>query len=87
MTEQMELAARMLEWLSRDAGRLRQFMALTGYAPDDMMRDIESPALLRAAMEHLMADEALLLQFCADTGTPPQDCAHALQRLQAGEIS
>ncbi len=74
------LPALMLEWLSRDAARLEAFRAASGYAPAAMLADVGSPALLRAVFEHLMADESLLLQFCADTGTPPEHCARLWQR-------
>ena len=78
------LAAAMLEWLSRDAGRLARFCDLSGYTPEDMMRDVGSRPLLMAVLEYLMQDEPLLLQFCADTGASPRDCALIWQRLRQG---
>ena len=74
------LPALMLEWLSRDAARLQAFCAASGYGPATMLADAGSPALLQAVFEYLMADEALLLQFCADTNTPPEHCSRLWQR-------
>jgi len=79
------LALTMLEWLARDAARLERFMALTGYTPETLQRDAASKAGQLAVLEHMMSDEPLLLQFCADTGTRPEDCAATWRRLQAGE--
>ncbi len=77
------LGVRMLEWLSLDEQRLLQFMALSGCDAQTLMAEMNNPALHMAVLDYLMTDEALLLQFCADTNTAPEECSKAWQRLHA----
>ena len=77
--ERMALA--MIGWLAREPERLARFMAETGYDERTLKAELASAAAL-AAMEYLLADESLLLQFCAETGTPPEEPRRLWQRAQ-----
>jgi hypothetical protein len=79
------LAARALAFLAAEPAQLARFLALTGLGPDDIRRQIGSPELLAAVLEHLAHDEPLLLVFAAEAHLPPQDVGRALAVLQEGE--
>ena len=82
MSNLEEMALAMVGWLAREPERLARFMAETGYAAETLKEELASPALHMAVMEYLLADESLLLQFCAESGTPPELPARLWQREQ-----
>lgn len=79
------IAARALAFLAADPAQLARFLALTGLGPDDIRRQIGSPGLLAAVLEHLAHDEPLLLVFAAGAQIAPQDVGRALSVLQGAE--
>jgi hypothetical protein len=76
------LAARALAFLAAEPGQLARFLALTGLGPDDIRRQIGSPELFTAVLEHLAQDEPLLLVFAAGAQIAPEDVGRALAVLQ-----
>ena len=72
----------MLAWLAREPERLRRFCLLTGYDEGALKDDLGGVVLALAVMEHMLADESLLMQFCAETGTSPQEPLRIWQRAQ-----
>ena len=79
-----DLAAQMLLWLARAPERLQAFMRATGADARTILDEAESPWLHMAVLDFLLADEALLMQFCAETGTDPQLPARIWNRLRGG---
>lgn len=77
------LALRGFAFLAEEPERLGRFLSLTGLGPDDLRRSLTTPGLQRAVLEHLLADESLLLVFAASVGIQPEKAAEA-ERLLAG---
>jgi hypothetical protein len=73
------IALNALAFLAGDAQRLHRFLRLTGLDADDLRRQAEEPAFLAAVMDHLLADQTLLLVFAADAGVRPE----ALEKARA----
>ncbi len=83
-TRDEELVDDMLLWLAREPRRLAGFLRATGYTPRSLREEADGMALRLAVLEFLMNDESLLLQFCAETDTPPETAA-ILWRRVAGD--
>ncbi len=77
-----------LLFLAGDPQRLVHFLTLTGVGPAELREQARAPHMLAAVLEHLLADESLLLVFCASDGVPPADVAPARRALaeMAGEM-
>jgi hypothetical protein len=71
-----------LAFLAEDRARLQRFIALTGLEPLALRRDIAEPALQCAVLEHLAADESLLLAFAANRSLAPESVARAIALLE-----
>jgi hypothetical protein len=74
-----------LAFLAEDRARLQRFLDLTGLQPLRLHRDAAEPSLQRAVLEHLVADESLLLAFAANRALAPESIARALALLEAKE--
>jgi hypothetical protein len=72
-----------IAFLAADPARLRLFLDLTGLRPCELRKQIATPALHRAALEHIAADESLLLAFAANCAIDPETIAPALTALHA----
>lgn len=74
------IALHALTFLASDGPRLGRFLSLTGIGPEDLRAWATAPHLQAAVLEHMLADESLLLVFATQTGTRPEDVApaHAL---------
>jgi hypothetical protein len=64
-----------LTFLAEDRARLVRFLDLTGIGPEELRQQAQSPALLAAVLEHMLADESLLLVFTATAGIDPERLA------------
>lgn len=71
------LALSALAYLAADADRLGRFLAETGIEPDTLMRQADTPTTMAAVLDHILADESLLLVFAADAGLKPEQVALA----------
>ena len=58
------ISLRALGFLVADSDRLGRFMALTGIEPAAIRTLAPERSFQAAVLEHLLADETLLLQFC-----------------------
>ncbi len=69
-----------LRFLAADAARLGRFLSLTGIGPAELRAHAGTAGLQSAVLDHLLADESLLLVFAAEAGVEPQRIgfAHAL---------
>jgi hypothetical protein len=79
------IAVEGLRFLGADAGRLNRFLALSGLEGTELRRAAAAPGFLAGVMDHLMADETLLLSFAADRGLAPALIAQAHQVLLPGK--
>jgi hypothetical protein len=76
------LAATALAALTGDPPRLQRFMADSGIGPDDLRAALGSRDILIAALEHVLADESLLLVVATEANTKPETLMAALHLLQ-----
>ena len=76
------VALQALAFLVEDPARRARFLALTGLAVGDLRQRVAARELHCAVLEHLAADESLLLAFSANSAIAPQRIAKALALLQ-----
>ena len=74
------IAVRALAFLAADPQRLARFLDLTGLRPDTLRAAAREPHFLARVLDHVAADEALLIEAAADQGIAPERfaAAHAL---------
>ena len=78
------LAVSGLTFLASDLERIERFLSLSGLAPDNVRTAAADPGFLRAVLEHIAADESLLLAFAANEQIAPEAVPRALARLGGG---
>jgi Protein of unknown function (DUF3572) len=78
------LALQGLTFLAGDAARLTRFLTLTGIDPSELRGWAENPGIQAAVLDHLLADESLLLVFAAEAGVAPEEVAPAQAVLAGG---
>jgi hypothetical protein len=78
------LALQGLTFLAADAARLTRFLTLTGIDPSELRGWAENPGIQAAVLDHLLADESLLLVFAAEAGVAPEEVAPAQAILTGG---
>lgn len=78
------LALQGLTFLVGDAGRLSRFLTLTGIDPGELSGWDGNHGLQGAVLEHLLADESLLLVFATEIGAGPETIAPAHALLTGG---
>jgi hypothetical protein len=66
------IALNALGFLAAEPDRLRRFMDLSGLGLDAIRTSAADPAFLGAVLDHLLADESLLLVFAADHDISPE---------------
>lgn len=66
------LALSALSFLARDPERIAVFLANAGIGPTDLRQIAREPGFLAAVLDHLLADEPLLLIFAEESGIPPR---------------
>lgn len=71
------IAVDVLAFLAADADRLDRFLSLTGLSPSDLRLAADSPGFLAGVLDHLMADEPLLVAFADDRAVDPTEIARA----------
>jgi Protein of unknown function (DUF3572) len=71
------LAVSALAFIAADSDRLSRFLNLTGLGPDNLRTAAADPAFLGSVLDYLVADEALLVEFAADSGLKPEAVARA----------
>lgn len=80
------LALQALAYLAQDADRLGAFMASGGLDPASLRTRASDPLLLAAVLDFLLADEPLLVAFCADQGLSPDLPMRARAALPGGNL-
>jgi len=75
------LAIQALAFLAADQGRLDRFLMASGIAPQQLRRAADEPEFLAGILDHLGAEEALLLAFAQHAGIDPSDVLRARRAL------
>jgi hypothetical protein len=64
------LAVAALGFIASEPERLGRFLAMTGIGPDSIRAAAREPQFLLGVLDHLAADEPLLLAFAAENSIP-----------------
>ena len=75
------LAVQALAFIAEDDSRLSGFIASTGIAVQSIRDAARDPNFLAGVLEHILADENLLLAFAEGAGIDPAEVARARQAL------
>ena len=75
------LAIDALAFLASDVERLGRFLAMTGLSPENIREAARSRHFMVAVLDHLAADESLLLAFAANQGLDPARILKARESL------
>jgi hypothetical protein len=78
------VALRALTFLAADSERLERFLALSGVGPEELRERAGDRDFLAGVLDHLLADESLLLAFCAEEGLRPEVPGRARTELAGG---
>jgi chromosome segregation ATPase len=76
------IAAQALEFLAGEPARLARFLELTGMRPSDIRQRVNDPSFLQAILDHVVAEESILLVFAAGASVAPETVIGALSVLQ-----
>lgn len=81
-----DLARGALIWLAGEPEALGAFLGASGLDPADLRGRAGDPEFLGFVLDFLLGDEAMLLAFCGETGTPPTAPARARALLPGGDL-
>jgi hypothetical protein len=71
------LAIQALTYMAGEPERLGHFLAATGIGPEMIRKAAADPSFLAGVLDHVVADEPLLLAVAEHAGITPQDVEHA----------
>lgn len=75
------LALSALGWVLADENRAERLLSLTGLTPDALRGGLGDPGVLGAVLDFLGSHEPDLVAAAEALGVPPQELAHAAERL------
>ena len=75
------VAIEALSFLARDPERIARFLANSGIGPERLREVSREPGFLAAVLDHLLADEPLLLMFAEDSGVAARSVPAARMAL------
>ena len=75
------LAVQALAFIAQDAERLSGFVSSSGVAVESIRAAAREPDFLVGVLEHMLADETLLIEFADSAGIDPADVGRAGQVL------
>ena len=78
------LAIEALGWLASDPDALGGFLSAAGAGPGDLRARAAEPEFLGFVLDHLLANEPLLLAFCDAAGRPYDAPLRARMALPGG---
>jgi Protein of unknown function (DUF3572) len=78
------LAIAALTFIAGDPERLGRFLALSGIGPESIRTAARDPGFLLGVLEHVVGDEALLVDFANANEIDPLDVERA-RRVLAGD--
>lgn len=76
-----ELAGAALNFLAAEPERIERFLALSGIDPGSIRAVSDAPDFLVGVLDHLLADETLLLAFAEQNDIDPEDVGRARETL------
>jgi hypothetical protein len=71
------LAIQGLSFMAGDPERLGAFLAASGIGPEAIRKAAAEPAFQAGVLDHVCADEGLLIAVAEHAGVAPQDVEHA----------
>lgn len=71
LAEAETIALKALFFLLEEPERADRFVALTGFTPDEIRARVQDPVLLGGVLDHLLADEAILIAFAESAAIDP----------------
>lgn len=80
------LAIHALGFLAAEPERLQRFMDLSGLDVAAIRAGAAKPAFLGGILDHLLADESLLLIFAEDRGMRPERVAELRRKLPGAAV-
>ena len=75
------LAIQALAFIAEEPERLGAFLAASGIGPDAIRDAARAPGFLGGVLDHMLADESLLLAFADSAGLDPASIARARRAL------
>jgi Protein of unknown function (DUF3572) len=75
------LAIQALGFLAEEPERLGAFLSVTGIAHEDIRQAAREPGFLAGVLDHMLADESLLMAFADSAGLDPASIARARRAL------
>lgn len=75
------LAVQALTFIAEDDTRLASFIAATGIDPQSIRDAAREPDFLAGVLDHILADEKLLIAFADSAGINPAEMTPAHQAL------
>jgi hypothetical protein len=75
------LGIQALAFIADDSERLTRFLGMTGIGPDQIRAAAREPGFLAGILEHMLADESLLIGFADSAGIDPAQVARARSAL------
>ena len=75
------LAIQALGFIAEEPERLNAFLNATGLSVERLRESASAPGFLAGVLEHMLADESLLLAFAASAAIDPAEVARARQAL------
>ncbi|WP_245524582.1 DUF3572 domain-containing protein [Methylobacterium nonmethylotrophicum] len=75
------LGNRVFGYVTGEPGRLLRFMESSGLSPDALRQAAGSPELVAGLLDHVVADEELLVACAAALEVPPERITQAWRRL------
>jgi hypothetical protein len=86
-TEEAEvLALKALVFLAAEPDRLSRFMELSGLGLDTIRASAGDPAFLGGLLDHMLADQSLLLIFAEEHGLKPDRIGQLRRKLPGAQI-
>lgn len=80
------IAINALGFLASDSERLQRFMDLSGLDVAEIRAGAANPAFLGGILDHLMADESLLLVFAEEQQLRPERIAQLRRKLPGASV-
>jgi hypothetical protein len=73
-----------LSFIAAEPDRLGHFLAMTGIGPESIRSAAQEPQFLAGVLDHIVADEELLLAFAAEREIDPEHVVAARDLLVGG---
>jgi hypothetical protein len=72
MADTTTIPLQFMTYLASDEDRLQTFCSTTGFGQNDLVAHLQDPAFQGFLLDFALADESLLLSFCADNELTPE---------------